>query len=58
MQRKAVVQAAMGDYKGAIETAKAAHKDGMSAPANAKAFYDDTVKAELDAHIEEWSAKS
>lgn len=57
MQRKAVVQAAMGDYKGAVATAKVAHEKGMKAPANAKAFYDDTVKAELDAHIEEWSAK-
>jgi tetratricopeptide (TPR) repeat protein len=57
MQRKAVVQAAMGDYKGAVATAKAAHENGMNAPANAKGFYDDTVKAELDAHIAEWTAK-
>jgi Protein of unknown function (DUF2911) len=55
MNRASQVQAATGDYKGAIETANAAHEVGMNAPENAKGFYEDTVKGELDANIAEWS---
>ena len=57
LQRKAVMQAELGDYKGAIATAKEAHESGMSAEGDAKAFYDDTVKGEIEDHIAEWSAK-
>lgn len=57
--RAAIVQAAKGDYKGAIETAKKAHKQGMSTDnANAKGFYEGTVKAEIDENIKKWSSKS
>lgn len=54
MNRASQVQAAAGDYSGAVATAKAAHKEGMSAPDNAKGFYESTVKGELDANIEKW----
>lgn len=55
MDRASQVQAATGDYKGAIATATAAHSEGMKAPANAKGFYEETVKGALDANIEKWS---
>ena len=58
MNRAAEVQAANGDYKGAVMTAKAAHEAGMNAPENAKGFYEGTVKAQLDANIKKWSTKS
>jgi Protein of unknown function (DUF2911) len=57
MDRASQVQASTGDYKGAVETAKAAHENGMNAPENAKGFYEDTVKGQLDANIAEWSKK-
>jgi hypothetical protein len=57
MDRASQVQAATGDYKGAIETANAAHKEGMAASENAKGFYESTVKAQLDANIAEWGKK-
>jgi len=55
MNRASEVQAATGDYKGAIATAKAAHEEGMNAPENAKGFYEDTVKGQLDENIAKWS---
>ena len=55
--RKAEVQAATGDYKGAVATAKEAHAAGSKAPDNAKGFYEDTVKGQLDANIAEWNSK-
>jgi len=55
MDRASQVQAATGDYKGAVATAKAAHEEGMSAPDNAKGFYEETVKGALDANIAKWS---
>lgn len=58
MARKAQVQADLGDYAGAIKTAEKAHKAGMEAPDNAKGFYDNTVKAQLDDNIKMWSSKS
>lgn len=58
MERKAQVQAALGDYAGAIKTCKMAHEAGMKAEGNAKGFYDGTVKAQLDANIKKWSSKS
>lgn len=57
MNRKATIQAELGDYAGAIKTAKAAHKNGMNAPENAKGFYENTVKAQLDNSISEWTKK-
>ena len=57
MNRASQVQAATGDYAGAVETAKAAHKEGMNASDNAKGFYESTVKGELDANIEKWGSK-
>ena len=55
--RKAEVQAAAGDYKGAIATAKQAHKAGEEAPDNARGFYDNTVKDQLNKNIQEWNSK-
>ena len=55
--RKAEVQAAGGDYKGAIATAKEAHKAGEAAPDNARGFYEDTVKDQLNKNIQEWNSK-
>ena len=55
--RKAQIQADMGDYKGAVATAKEAHKEGMEAPENAKPFYENTVKAELNENMTAWKAK-
>ena len=57
MNRAAQVIAATGDYKGAVEMAQKAHENGMNAPENAKGFYEDTVKGELDNNIEMWSKK-
>jgi len=55
MNRASEVQAATGDYMGAIATAKAAHEEGMNASSeNAKNFYESTVKDQLDANIEKW----
>jgi len=56
MNRASQVQAATGDYKGAIATAKAAHEEGKNAPENAQNFYNETVKGELDANIEKWGS--
>ena len=56
LNRKAQVQAKMGDYKGAITTAHEAHKAGQSAPENAQGFYNDTVKGQLDESIKKWSS--
>ncbi|MDX1477926.1 MAG: DUF2911 domain-containing protein [Saprospiraceae bacterium] len=58
MQRKAEIQASLGDYAGAVKTAKMAHEAGAKAEGNAKGFYDNTVKAQLDANIKKWSSKS
>jgi hypothetical protein len=55
--RKAQIQADMGNYEDAIATAKEAHKAGMDAPENAKPFYENTVKAELNDNITAWKAK-
>jgi len=57
LARKAQIQADMGDYKAAVETCKAAHKSGLEAPENARGFYDNTVKDELNANMSEWKAK-
>ncbi|MDX1409127.1 MAG: hypothetical protein R3330_13360, partial [Saprospiraceae bacterium] len=58
MERKSQVQAALGDYAGAIKTAKMAHEAGAKAEGNAKGFYEDTVKGQLDANIKKWMSKS
>lgn len=55
--RLAQVQAAKGDYKAAMSTAKKAHESGMKAEGEAKGFYDDTVKAQLDQMISECKSK-
>ena len=57
MNRTAEVMAANGDYKGAVAMANDAHTEGQNAPDNAKGFYEDTVKGQLDSNIEEWSKK-
>ncbi|HLF63914.1 MAG TPA: DUF2911 domain-containing protein [Saprospiraceae bacterium] len=56
MNRAAEVLAKTGDIKGALEMAKAAHENGMNAPTgDAKAFYENTVKAQLDENIRKWN---
>ena len=57
VNRKAMVQAKAGDYQGAIATAKEAHDLGKNAPENAKAFYEGTVKGQLEDNIAKWSKK-
>jgi hypothetical protein len=54
MNRAAEVLAKSGDKKGAIEMAKAAHQAGMNAPAEAKPFYEGTVKGQIDANLKKW----
>lgn len=56
MNRAAEVLAKSGDTQGAIEMAKAAHQNGMNAPEEAKGFYNDTVKGQLDANLKKWGA--
>ena len=58
LNRKAEIQASLGDHAGAIKTAKAAHEAGAKAPESARGFYEDTVKAQLDDNIKKWMAKS
>ena len=55
MNRAAEVLARTGDKTGALKMAKAAHENGMNAPADAKGFYESTVKAQLDENIKKWS---
>lgn len=55
MNRAAEVIAKTGDKAGAIKMAKAAHEAGMNAPADAKGFYESTVKAQIDENIKKWS---
>lgn len=55
MNRASQVQAATGDYKGAIATANAAHEEAKTAPENAQGFYNSTVKGQLDENIAKWS---
>ncbi len=54
MSRAAEVLAKTGDKAGAIKMAKAAHENGMNAPADAKGFYEGTVKAQIDANLKKW----
>jgi len=55
MNRASEVMAASGDKAGAIKMAKAAHEAGKNAPENAKGFYEDTVKAQIDANLKKWN---
>lgn len=55
MNRAAEVLAKTGDTAGALKMAQAAHVNGMNAPADAKGFYEGTVKAQIDANIKKWS---
>lgn len=55
MSRASEVLAASGDKAGAIKMAQAAHVAGMSAPDNAKGFYENTVKGQIDANLKKWN---
>lgn len=57
MNRKALVQADLGDYKGAIKTAELALEAGQNAPDNAKPFFENTVKGQIIDSIKEWATK-
>lgn len=54
IHRKSMIQAELGDYKGATATAKDAHKLGEEASGGAKIFYNDVVKGQLDENMAKW----
>jgi len=58
MHRKSMIQAGLGDYKGATATATEAHKLGEDTSGGAKNFYNDVVKGQLDENIAKWGKGS
>ena len=55
MNRSAEVLHAAGDKEGALKMAQKGLEAGMNAPDNARGFFENTVKGQLEEKIEKWS---